>query len=75
VTNIYITPPLISNSKHLIDFKDLVDNKQLIGNLINFNIASYWDAKSTGFKVYTSMPIYIAIQILVLKMLLVYYLP
>jgi hypothetical protein len=75
VINICITPPFISNFKHLIDFKNLVDNKQLIGNLINFNIANYWDTKNTGFKVYTSMPIYIVIQILILKMLPVYYLP
>jgi hypothetical protein len=61
VTNIYITSPPVSNFKHLIDFKDLADNKQLIGNFINFNMASYWDAESTGFKVYTGMPIYIAV--------------
>jgi hypothetical protein len=74
VTNIYITLPPISNSEHLIDFKNLIDDKQLAENLINFNIVSHWDAKSTGFKAYTSMPIYIAVQILVLKTPLVYHL-
>jgi hypothetical protein len=75
VTNICITLSLISNSKRPIDFKDLVNDKQLIGNLINFNIVSHWDAKSTGFKACTSIPIYIAVQILILKMPLVCYLP
>jgi hypothetical protein len=65
----------MSNFKHLINFKDLVDNKQLARNLIDFNIVSYWDTKSTGSKVYTSMPIYIAVQIFILKTPLVYYLP
>jgi hypothetical protein len=74
VINIYITLFLIFNSERLIDFKDLVNDKQLVGNLINFNIVSYWDAKSISFKVYTNMFIYIAVQILVLKMLPVYYL-
>jgi hypothetical protein len=64
----------MSNSERPIDFKDLVNNKQLAGNLINFNIASHWDAKSISSKAYTSMFIYIAVQILVLKTPLVYYL-
>jgi hypothetical protein len=71
VTNIYITLPPISNSERLIDFKNLADNKQPAGNLINFNIVSHWDAKSTGSKVYTSMLIYIIIQIFISKTLLV----
>jgi hypothetical protein len=75
VTNIYITLPSISNFKRLIDFKDLADNKQLAGNLIDFNIASYWDAENTGFKAYTGMLIYITVQILILKTLPAYYLP
>jgi hypothetical protein len=61
VTNIYITLPLISNFKCLIDFKNLVNNKQLIGNLINFNIISHWDTKSISFKAYTNTPIYIIV--------------
>jgi hypothetical protein len=67
VTNICITLPSVFNSERLIDFKDLVDDEQLAGNLIDFNIVSYWDAKSTGFKAYTGMFIYIAVQILVSK--------
>jgi hypothetical protein len=51
----------VSDFKHPINFKDLVDNKQPVGNLIDFNIVSYWDAESTGFKVYTGTPIYIAV--------------
>jgi hypothetical protein len=65
----------MSDFKHPIDFKDLADNKQLAGNLIDFNMVSYWDTKSTGFKVYTSMLIYIVVQILVLKTLPARYLP
>jgi hypothetical protein len=75
VTNICITPPPISNFKHPIDFKDLVNNKQPAGNLINFNMASYWDAENTGSKACTSMPIYIVVQILVLKTLPACHLP
>jgi hypothetical protein len=74
-TNIYITPPPASDFKHPIDFKDLVDNKQPAGNLIDFNMASYWDAESTGSKAYTGTPIYIVVQILILKTPPVRYLP
>jgi hypothetical protein len=61
VINICITSLFISNFKRLIDSKDLVNDKQLAGNLIDFNIASYWDIKSTGFKAYTGTPIYIIV--------------
>jgi hypothetical protein len=65
----------VSDFKHLIDFKDLADNKQPARNLIDFNIVSYWDAESTGFKAHTGTPIYIAVQILVLKTLPARHLP
>jgi hypothetical protein len=61
VTNICITPSPISNSERPIDFKDLVNDKQPVRNLIDFNIVSHWDTKSTGFKACTGMPIYIAV--------------
>jgi hypothetical protein len=66
-TNIRIAPPPASDSKHPIGSKDLADNEQPAGNLIDFDMASYWDAKSTGSKARTGTPIYMAVQILVSK--------
>ncbi len=54
-TNIRIAPPPAS------------DSEQPAGNLIDFDMASYWDAESTGSKARTGTPIYMAVQILVSK--------
>ena len=57
----------MSDSKHPINSEDLADDEQPAENLIDFDIASYWGAKSTGSKAHTNTPIYIAVQILILK--------
>lgn len=64
-TNIRIAPPPASDSERPIDSKDLPDNKQPAGNLIDFDMASYWDAESTGSRARTGTPMYMAVQILV----------
>ena len=60
-TNIYIASLYVFDSKRPIDSEDLADNKQPAGNLIDFNIVSYWGAKSTGSKACTNTPIYMAV--------------
>ena len=67
-TNIYIALLYASDFKRPIDSEDSADNKQLAGNLIDFDMVSYWGAKNTGSKACTGTPIYIVVQILVLKM-------
>src|SRR5207248_9137777 len=57
-------PPPASDSKHPIDSGDSADDKQPAGNLIDFDMASYWDAKGTGAKSRTGTPIYMAVNIL-----------
>ena len=37
------------------------------GNIIDFDMASYWDAESTGSKARTGTPMYMAVQILISK--------
>jgi hypothetical protein len=64
-TNIRIAPPPASDSERPIDSEDLADDEQPAGNLIDFDMASYWDAESTGSKARTGTPIYMAVQILV----------
>jgi len=66
-TNICIVPPYAFDSKRPIDSEDLADDEQPVGNLIDFDMVSYWGAKSTGSKARTGTPIYMAVQILVLK--------
>jgi hypothetical protein len=43
------------------------DSKQPAGNLIDFDMASYWDTEGTGAKARTGTPMYMAIDILVSK--------
>jgi hypothetical protein len=63
-TNIRIAPPSASDSERPVDSKDLVDDEPA-GNIIDFDMASYWDAESTGSKARTGTPMYMAVQILI----------
>jgi hypothetical protein len=60
--NIRIAPP--SDSKHPIDSRDSADDEQPAGNLIDFDMASYWATEGSGAKSRTGTPVYMAVNIL-----------
>lgn len=62
--NIRIAPLPASDSEHPIDSEGSADNEQPAGNLIDFDMASYWGAESTGSKARTGTPMYMAVEIL-----------
>ena len=75
-TNIRIAPQEESDSKPTIDSEISTDGEALAdgkhsakceppaGNLIDFDMASYWDAQGSGAKSRTGTPIYMAAKVL-----------